>query len=132
MTQNKKQNILYTYKQIIHMIIIINNLLPTGNVKKLMPNFFDKFNQLQWVKPYVEFNTHKKRIEAEHVGYKDGKAFHKLMNNGVYGKTMEKLRNRIDVRLVSNIKDSLEWKSKPSYVMKISDNDLQYVKAKLH
>ena len=47
MTQNKKQNILYTYKQIIHMIIIINNLLPTGNVKKLMPNFFDIFNQLQ-------------------------------------------------------------------------------------
>ena len=29
----------------------------------------------------------------------------------VYGKTMENLRNRIDVRLVSNGKDHLKWTS---------------------
>ena len=47
------------------------------------------------------------------------------MNNAVYGKTMENLRNRIDVKLVSNKKDYLKWTSKPSYMShKIFDNDL--------
>ena len=31
------------------------------------------------------------------------------MNNTVYGKTMEKIRNRIDVRFVSNKKYYLKW-----------------------
>ena len=47
------------------------------------------------------------------------------MNNPVYGKTMETLSNRIDVRLVSNKKDTLRCTSKPNlYVTKIFDNDL--------
>ena len=47
------------------------------------------------------------------------------MNNAVYRKTMKNLRNRIDVRLVSNKKDYLKWESKPSYMLHIIfDNDL--------
>ena len=47
------------------------------------------------------------------------------MNNYVYGKTMENLRSRIGVKLVSNNKDYLKWTSKPSYLShKILDNDL--------
>ena len=34
----------------------------------------------------------------------------------MYGKAMENLRDRIDVRLVSNKKDYLKWTSKPSYM----------------
>ena len=33
---------------------------------------------------------------------KDGKALCKLMNNATYGKAIENLRNRIDVRPLSN------------------------------
>ena len=36
------------------------------------------------------------------------------MNNAMYGKTMEKLRNRIDLRFISNEKEYLKWTSKPS------------------
>ena len=53
------------------------------------------------------------------------KTLYKLMNNAVYGKTMENLRNSIDVKLLSNKKDYLKWTSKPSYMPhKIYDNDL--------
>ena len=47
------------------------------------------------------------------------------MNNVVHVKAKENLRNKIDVRLVSNEKDYLKWKSKPIYMsQKIFDNDL--------
>ena len=60
-----------------------------------------EFNQSQWLKPYIEFNT-QKRIEAEKNNDKDGNVLCKLMNNAIYGKTMENLKNRIDVKLVNN------------------------------
>ena len=37
------------------------------------------------------------------------------MNNVVYGRTMENLKNKTDVRLASNEKDFLKGVSKPSY-----------------
>ena len=47
------------------------------------------------------------------------------MNNAAYGKTMENLRNRIDVKLVNNKKYYLKWASKPSSMSrKIFENDL--------
>ena len=50
---------------------------------------------------------------------------YKLMNSAIYGKTMKKLRNRIDVRLVDNEKDYLRWTSKSSYMWhKIFDDNL--------
>ena len=47
------------------------------------------------------------------------------MNNAESGKTMENLRNRIDVELASSRKNYLKWTSKPSHMLhKRFDNDL--------
>ena len=56
-------------------------------------------------------------------------------NNAVYGKILENLKNRIDVRLASNEIDYLKWTSKPRYMsQKILDDDLVAIrrKEKLH
>ena len=74
-------------------------------------------------------STHKKIIEAEKNDGKDAKALHKLMSNVVYRKTMENLRNTIDVKLVSKKKYYLKWTSKPSYMShKTFDNDLAAIR----
>ena len=44
------------------------------------------------------------------------KYFFKLMNNSVYGKTVENLRKRISVRLVTNEKDSLKYTRRPTHI----------------
>ena len=71
-----------------------------------------KFKQSDWMKKYIDFNT-KKRMGATNDFEKD---FFKLMINSVYGKTMENLRKRINVRFVNNKKDFLKYTSKPTYV----------------
>ena len=44
------------------------------------------------------------------------KIFLKLIINSVYGKTMENLRKRINVRLVNKAEDFLKYTSKPTYI----------------
>ena len=71
-----------------------------------------KFKESDWMKKYIDFNT-EKRMKAANDFEKD---FFRLMINSVYGKTMENLRKRINVRLINNAEDFLKYTSKPTYI----------------
>ena len=55
------------------------------------------------MKKYIDFSVEKRRNAANDFE----KDFFKLMINSVYGKIMENLRKRINVRLINNAEDFL-------------------------
>ena len=57
-----------------------------------------KFKQSDSMGPYIDFNTQKRMISNNEAD----KNFFKLINNSVYGKTMENLRNRVKIKVVKN------------------------------
>ena len=69
------------------------------------------FEESAWLKPYIDLNTNL-RAKATNDFEKD---FFKLMNNSVFGKTMENIRNRVDIRLVTRESQAKKLTCKPNY-----------------
>ena len=81
------------------------------------------FNQSAWMEPYISLNT-ELRKKATNNFEKD---LFKLMNNSVFGKNIENLRKRVDVKLVRSWEDEKLRKliASPSFNRaKIFDNNL--------
>ena len=57
-----------------------------------------KFKESAWVEEYINLNT-KLRIQAKKFGNNFKVDFFKLMNNSVFGKTLENIRNRVDIHI---------------------------------
>ena len=70
-----------------------------------------EFKQLAWMKEYIDFNT-KLRTAATNDFEKD---FYKLMNNSVFGKTMENIRKHRNIKLVTNREAYLKLVMKPNF-----------------
>jgi hypothetical protein len=87
-----------------------------------------KFTQKRWLAPYIEFNTQKRKA-ATSTFEKD---FYKLLNNSMYGKTMESLRKRIDVKLVSDQIQAERCVANPAFQsFSIINKDITMVKTRM-
>ena len=84
--------------------------------------------QSEWMKPNIETNT-KLSLETKNSFEKD---FFKLMNNSVFGKTIENIRKRQNIEIVDNMKQAKKLTSKPNFNRVTIFISLSYAKIACH
>ena len=79
-----------------------------------------QFNQEAWLKKYIDMNTELRKQAKNHFE----KDFFKLVNNSIFGKTMEIVRKHRDIKLVKTDKRRNQLVSEPNYHTKkcVSEN----------
>ena len=70
-----------------------------------------EFTQHPWIKTYIDFNTDKRR-QATMDFERD---FYKLMNNSVFGKTMENLQNCVNINRVNDQTKAKKMIASPTF-----------------
>ena len=80
-----------------------------------------KFIESDFMSSYIKMNVNL-RTQAKNNFEKD---FYKLMNNSVFGKTMENIRNRVNIKLVNTEEQFKKLTAKPNYESRkiLNDND---------
>ena len=116
--QNKKDYVvnINTLKQ------ALENGLKSINVHQVI-----EFDQEEWLKEYINLNTELQK-KATNDFEKD---FFKLMNNAVFGKTMENVRKHRDIKFVKTDKKRKKLVSEPNFhTMKLIDDNLAIIEMK--
>ena len=105
-------------KYVVHIRSLTQALNHELQLKKV--HRIIEFNQEAWLKNYIDMNTELRKI-AKNDFEKD---FFKLMNNAVFGKTMENVRKHRDIKLVTTDKKRSKLVSEPNYhtINYISEN----------
>ena len=86
-----------------------------------------QFNPEAWLKPYIDMNTELRKLAKNDFE----KYLFKLMNNSVFGKTMENIRKHRDVKLVATDKKRSKLVSEPNYhTINLISEDLSIVEMK--
>ena len=92
-------------------IIYIKNLKQALNHGLILKKVHKVINQNTWLKPYIDMNT-KLTKKVKNNFEKD---FFKLMNNAVFGKTMENVRKHRNIKLVATDRRRNYLVSEPNY-----------------
>ena len=100
---------LYDKKNYVVHIRSLKQALNHGLILKKVHRVI-QFYQKEWLKPYIDMNT-KLRKKAKNEFEKD---FFTLMNNAIFGKTMENLRKHRDIKLVTADKRRNRLVSEPN------------------
>ena len=95
----KCKKLVYNTNNKENYVVHIRALKQALNYGLILKKVF-QFNQKAWLKPYIDINT-KLRTEEKIVFEKD---FFKLMNNAVFGKTVENVRKHRNIKLVATDK----------------------------
>ena len=110
---------------IVH-INVLKQALDRG-LKLIKVHQIIEFDQKAWLKEYINFNT-ELRKKATNDFEKD---FFKLMNNAVFGKTMEIVRKHRDIKLVKTDKKRNKLVSELNFhTMKLIDDNLAIIEMK--
>ena len=124
-TQKLVCNLRDKKKYVVHISILkqaLNYGLKLRKVHRVI-----EFNQEAWLKKYIDMNT-ELRKKTSNVFEKD---FFKLMNNAVFGKTMENLRKHRDIKLVKIDHKRNKLVSEPNYhTMNLISENLSIIEMK--
>ena len=88
----------------------LNQILKGGIRSKKLHRVIE-FQQSNWMKPYIMLNTRLRTAAKNEFE----KGFFKLMNNSVFGKTMENIRDRKDMKLVTSEQKYQKFAMEPNF-----------------